>query len=123
LMASHSEEGDAKGLGWLDAVTVRLSHSDTGRYKVPHMGWNQVSAKKNSRIMTSVAQQSVFYFAHSYYLKLDDSSTDNLAMCGETEYETRFPSVIERENLIGVQFQPEKSHDAGRQVLANFVRM
>ena len=119
LMAAHSEEGDVRGLGWLDAVSVRFSHADNGRYKVPHMGWNQVLAKKNSRIMTGVDQQSEFYFAHSYYLKLGDDAP----LSGETEYKTRFPSVVERENIMGVQFHPEKSHDSGRRVLENFVRM
>lgn len=119
LMAGRGEEGDADGLGWIDAVSVRFSHRDTERYKVPHIGWNRVAVKKCSQLMQGVPDGSEFYFAHGYYLKLNDRS----CLLGETEYETTFASAIERENIFGVQFHPEKSHDAGRQVLANFIRM
>ena len=119
LMARHSEEGDVPGLGWLDAVSIRFRHSDTARYKVPHIGWNQVSVKKKSRLMNDVSALAEFYFLHSYYLKINDPS----CLLGETEYETIFPSAIETENVFGVQFHPEKSHDSGRRILENFIRL
>jgi len=119
LMARHGEEGDAAGFGWLDAVSVRFRHSDTDRYKVPHMGWNQISLKKDSRLTQGIPDLSEFYFAHSYYLKVADTTS----LLSETEYETIFPSAIERDNLFGVQFHPEKSHDAGRRILANFIEL
>jgi glutamine amidotransferase len=119
LMAGRSEEGDAQGLGWLDAVAVKFRHLDKGRYKVPHMGWNQISTKNDSWLMKGIPDLSEFYFAHSYYLKVADGSS----VVSETEYETVFPSAIERDNLFGVQFHPEKSHDVGRQILANFVQV
>jgi glutamine amidotransferase len=119
LMACHSEEGDARGLGWLDAVSVRFTHSDTDRYKVPHIGWNQISIKRDSRLMTGVPDLSEFYFAHSYYLKI----ADRAFLLSETVYEKTFPSAVERDNVFGVQFHPEKSYDVGRRILLNFVRM
>ena len=119
LMSRHSEEGDASGLGWFNGVSVKFDQPDCTRFKVPHMGWNQVRVHNGSRLMRDVAQQSEFYFAHSYYLRLDDQESP----AGETEYGTVFPSVIERENVFGVQFHPEKSHDAGSRVLENFIQL
>ena len=119
LMSRHSEEGDASGLGWFNGVSVKFDHPDRARFKVPHMGWNQVRVHNGSRLMRDVAQQAEFYFAHSYYLRLDDQDSS----VGETEYGTVFPSVIERENVFGVQFHPEKSHDAGSRVLENFIQL
>jgi glutamine amidotransferase len=119
LMAKSSEEGNANGLGWLDARAVRFDVADSDSYKIPHMGWNEISIKKSSRLMEGIDDTAEFYFAHSYHLMLDDP-TDLLA---ETEYGSRFPSAIERENIFGVQFHPEKSHDIGARLLKNFVEM
>jgi glutamine amidotransferase len=90
-----------------------------GDYKIPHMGWNEVSIKKSSRLMEGIDEGAEFYFAHSYHLTLAREE-DALAV---TEYGARFPSAIERENIFGVQFQPEKRHDAGARLLKNFVEM
>ena len=112
LMAKRSEEGNVPGLGWLDAEAVRFDIDE----KVPHMGWNQISGKKVSRLMDGIEEDSEFYFAHSYHLRLNDP-LDELT---ETHYGTAFPSAIESENIFGVQFHPEKSHDAGARLLKNF---
>lgn len=119
IMAKTSEEGNANGLGWLDARAVRFDIDDSDRYKIPHMGWNEISIRKSSRLMEGIDQGAEFYFAHSYHLTLEHAE-EALA---ETEYETRFPSAIERGNIFGVQFHPEKSHDAGARLLKNFVEM
>lgn len=119
LMAESSEEGGARGLGWLDGRAVRLDIPDDGRHKVPHMGWNRIEKKKSSRLLDGLEESAEFYFAHSYHLELDDPS-DLLA---ETQYGIDFPSVIGKENILGVQFHPEKSHDAGARMLINFVEM
>jgi len=119
LMACHSEEGDTRGLGWLDAVSVKIRHSNTERFKVPHMGWNQITVKKASRLMKDVSDDAEYYFAHSYYLKL----TDETCLLSETEYGDVFASAVEKDNVFGVQFHPEKSHDAGRLLLENFIKM
>jgi len=117
LMAKESEEAVGTGLGWLDAQTVRLDVPAGGRYKVPHMGWNQISIKKNSRLMSGLPEGAEFYFAHSYNVQLCDRSD----LLSETQYGTNFPSSVEKDNIFGVQFHPEKSHDAGAQLLKNFV--
>jgi glutamine amidotransferase len=112
LMATRGDEGNAAGLGWIDAEAVRFEIKE----KVPHMGWNLIAAKKESPLMNGVAPDSEFYFAHSYHLCLNDK-LDELT---ETQYGTSFPSAIQRDNIFGVQFHPEKSHDAGARLLKNF---
>lgn len=119
LMASMSQEGNTPGLHWLDAEAVRLNTSAAPRYKVPHMGWNRIQVKKASALMKGVENLSEFYFAHSYHLNLNDQSD----LLTETEYGIPFPSAVERNNIFGVQFHPEKSHRIGIQVLQNFIEM
>ncbi|MBC7899312.1 MAG: imidazole glycerol phosphate synthase subunit HisH [Saprospiraceae bacterium] len=119
LMAKKSDEGKAEGLGWIDAEIIRFDVSDKNHYKIPHMGWNQISIKKDSLLMNSVPESSEFYFAHSYHLKINDPAD----LLNETRYETTFPSAIEKGNIFGVQYHPEKSHDAGARLLKNFIEM
>jgi imidazole glycerol-phosphate synthase subunit HisH len=119
LMAKSSEEGNAIGLGWIDARAVKIKVPDDSRYKVPHMGWNQVLGKKASALTAGIDESSEFYFAHSYYLELNEASD----LLTETTYAGEFPSAIEKDNIFGVQFHPEKSHDAGARLLKNFVDM
>ena len=117
LMAESSEEGNAEGLGWLKARTIKFRIKDTARHKVPHMGWNGIDVRKPSELLRDVDVDAEFYFAHSYHLELEDEAD----LLTETEYERRFPSNIERENIFGVQYHPEKSHDTGARLLKNFV--
>ncbi len=119
LMARASEEGDASGLGWFDAEMVRFNMSDKQRYKIPHMGWNRIHIKKHSLLMQSIPELSEFYFVHSYYLRANNESD----ILNETNYEITYPSAIEKDNIFGVQYHPEKSHDAGAQLLKNFVEL
>lgn len=119
LMSRTSEEGDTPGLQWFDAETVQFRISGPARHKVPHMGWNRIGIKKVSPLMKGVEELSEFYFAHSYYLKLNDRSD----LLNETEYSISFPSAVERNNIFGVQYHPEKSHRVGVQVLKNFIEM
>ena len=119
LMATISQEGDTPGLQWIDAEAVRLKSSAAARHKVPHMGWNRIQIKKASALMKGVDDLSEFYFAHSYHLKVNDRSD----LLTETEYGISFPSAVERNNVFGVQFHPEKSHRVGVQVLKNFIEM
>lgn len=118
LMARASEEGDADGLNWVDGPVVRFRTSDTLRFKVPHVGWNQITATKKSRMMDSIPDSSEFYFVHSYYMR----PLDPRDVLNETDYESRFASAIERDNIIGVQYHPEKSHQIGETLLKNFLR-
>jgi imidazole glycerol-phosphate synthase subunit HisH len=119
IMAKTSEEGNLPGLGWFDAELIRFDITDHARFKVPHMGWNQIRVTKPSVLFAEVCEEAEFYFAHSYHLKLND----RLDLLNETDYGIRFPSAIERENIFGVQYHPEKSHDAGARLLKNFVEM
>lgn len=119
LMAKSSEEGNAKGLGWFDADIVRFKVNDSLRFKVPHTGWNQVQQKKKSALMDGISENVEFYFVHAYHIQLRD---DNDAL-HETVYETSFVSAIEKENIFGVQYHPEKSHDVGERLLKNFLNM
>ena len=119
LMAKRSEEASGDGLGWLEANAIRLAIPAGGRYKVPHMGWNRINIKKSSSLMSGVEEDSEFYFAHSYYVELLDPQD----LLGETRYGSTFPSAVEKGNIFGVQFHPEKSHDAGAHLLRNFVQL
>jgi glutamine amidotransferase len=114
LMTKKSEEGELQGLSWIDAETKRFV-SDT--YKIPHMGWNYVKIIKNSDLFSSEFSEWRFYFVHSYYVECynkDDILTT-------TFYIHDFVSSFQRENIIGVQFHPEKSHKFGMMLLKNFI--
>jgi len=119
LLAQRSEEGDSIGLGWLDADAVRFKMSDTLRFKVPQMGWNTVALGKESELTRGLPAEPEFYFAHAYHLVCRDPSD----VIGQTEYSYAFPSVVQRRNIFGVQFHPEKSHDVGEAMLRNFVTL
>ncbi len=116
LMAAHSEEGDCEGFGWFDATVVRFHVSDKLRYKIPHMGWNDVSLLYESPLFTNVDMSQGFYFVHSYHIKCNNKHE----ILGTTTFDYPFVSAIVRENIVGMQFHPEKSHDAGEMVLRNF---
>jgi glutamine amidotransferase len=117
LMAKYSEEGNSEGFGWFDAKVIRFKVSDTIRYKIPHMGWNTITPLKDSSLFEKIALDSEFYFVHSYHV-LCNSPEDVLA---ETTYDYNFTSAFQKANIFGVQFHPEKSHDAGEMLLRNFV--
>ena len=117
LFSNGSEEGELAGLGWIDALTVKFRFEDTLEYKSPHMGWNFLKQLKPSRLLENMICEPRFYFVHSYFLKTNDV-TDTLA---STTYEIEFTSVVEKENILGVQFHPEKSHKFGMRLLKNFV--
>ena len=119
LLARHSQEGDVEGLGWIDADVVRFAIDDTRRFKVPHMGWNGVRADRPSPLLTGVTEQTEFYFVHAYHMVCRDRDD----VLGDTDYGYRFASVVQRENVYGVQFHPEKSHDAGEALLGNFLNL
>jgi len=117
IMANFSEEGNAEGLAWFDADVVKFKVSDTLKYKVPHMGWNHVRWMKESPLSIEVPVYAEFYFVHSYHLLCHDK-TDVLNV---TDYEYPFVSAIQKDNIYGLQYHPEKSHDSGEQILKNFI--
>lgn len=119
LMAQAGEEGNAEGLGWLDAEIIRFNISDKIKYKVPHIGWNQIHIKKQSLLMNNIPDLSEFYFVHSYHLRINSQSD----ILNETKHDYFYPSAIEKGNIFGVQYHPEKSHEVGAQLLENFVHL
>lgn len=117
LMASRSEEGGVPGLGWVEGDVVRFRPADVLAFKVPHVGWNQISLAKESVLMKDIPEFSEFYFVHAYHLMPVDAAD----ILNETDYERRFVSAVEKKNVFGVQYHPEKSHDVGEKLLKNFV--
>lgn len=115
LLTKGSEEGNAEGLGLVDAVTKRFVPGPN--FRVPHMGWNYVKFKKKSLLTKDLPEKTRFYFVHSYYVECRDASD----VLMETEYAGEdFCSSFSRENITAVQFHPEKSHRFGQTVFRNF---
>jgi glutamine amidotransferase len=116
LFTKQSEEGEAQGLGWFDAETVKFKSNDN-KLKIPHMGWNTLKINQQNKLFKRLPENSRFYFVHSYHVKCSDDK-DVLAM---TSYGNDFAAVINKENIYGLQFHPEKSHKFGMQILKNFL--
>ncbi len=119
LMARRSEEGSVDGFGWFDAKVVRFKIKDQLKFKVPHMGWNNVTVKKSSHLFQGISDEMMFYFVHSYYIQCNNSE-DILSI---SEYENQFTSAIQKKNIFGTQFHPEKSHEWGEVIFKNFLRI
>lgn len=116
LFAKHSEEGDAQGLNWIDAETIKFNNN---KLKIPHMGWNSINIKKPDPLLLNMNSESQFYFVHSYHVVPKDKSI----ISSTSNYETEFVSSINKDNIFGVQFHPEKSHSSGLQILQNFINL
>jgi imidazole glycerol-phosphate synthase subunit HisH len=118
LLAEDSEEnGRHTGLGLIPGNVRQLPATDQG-LPLPHMGWNEVQPNENSLLFAGIPKGSDFYFVHSYYFQCADAE-----MIGATcSYGTEFCCAVQHENIMGVQFHPEKSQKFGRQVLESFVR-
>ena len=119
LMALNSEEGKSNGLGWFDATVKKFKIHDKLNFKVPQMGWNTISINKKSDLMTDVPNKSEFYFIHSFYMKCNIKED----ILNKTVYENEFVSAIQKNNIFGVQYHPEKSHDIGVRIFKNFINI
>ena len=119
LMCQRSEEGETPGLGWFDASITKIQVENKLKYKIPHIGWNSAVNSKKAKLFNGIEQDAEFYFVHSYYV--EKAKKDEI-LC-ETNYEREFVSALNKENIYGVQFHPEKSHEAGFQLLKNFAEL
>lgn len=117
ILSQSSEEGGLPGLGWIKGVVRKIKVDDPSRnIRLPHMGWNSISPKRENKILKDLSPESRFYFLHSYYFACF-SKEDVVA---ETGYGELFACAVNFENIYGVQFHPEKSHQNGIQLLKNF---
>ena len=117
MLAEDSDEGELPGLGWISGSVKRFSLSADGRaIRAPHMGWNDLSISRNTSLLRDLDNDAWFYYLHSYYFECADPSHE-LACC---DYGMRFSCAVNRDNIFGVQFHPEKSHDYGAKLLRNF---
>jgi len=114
LMAESSEEGNAKGLGWIKTKIVKFKVENPMNFKVPHVGWNTVKAE-NSKLLDN--QEDEFYFVHSYHAL---EPVEDIVL-HRTTYEKQFISGFEKDTIFGVQYHPEKSHDQGIKLLKRFL--
>ncbi|CAM3475574.1 imidazole glycerol phosphate synthase subunit HisH [Aequorivita lipolytica] len=119
LLTRGSEEGSQKGLGWIAADTVKFDASKFDQnLKVPHMGWSEVSFKKHAPLFSDMPEESRFYFVHTYHIDCDNP--EDIAVTAKYGY--GFTAGFIKENIIGMQFHPEKSHKYGMQLLSNFIK-
>lgn len=114
LLTKSSEEGNLKGLGFINAKTIKFKFNNN--LKIPNMGWNFIKQEKKSKLFLGLDRNSRFYFVHSYYVVCENKED----IIATTDYGLIFVSAFERKNIFGVQFHPEKSHKFGMQLLKNF---
>ena len=108
------EFGSHEGLGWIEGTVEKINAK-----VLPHVGWNNIEMKKNSPIFSNIKNASDFYFVNSYAFKVKD----NNFIIAETTYENTFCSAVQKENIFGVQFHPEKSQKVGQDIIENFLKV
>ncbi|GEM55130.1 imidazole glycerol phosphate synthase subunit HisH [Flavobacterium branchiophilum NBRC 15030 = ATCC 35035] len=118
IMAKTSEEGNEEGFGWFDANVIKFKVSDTFQFKIPHIGWNETFIQKKSKLFDNISNND-FYFVHSYHIECNDKQD----ILTTTNYDYEFVSAIEKDNIFGCQFHPEKSHSQGDQLFKNFIQL
>lgn len=120
MMAAHSAEGVLPGLNWIDGEVRRFDESSfTATTHLPHMGWNEVSPRRRNDLFEGIESGSRFYFLHSYYF-VPRNDEDILST---TDYNGSYASTVNRLQIFGAQFHPEKSHQSGVRLLRNFAEL
>ncbi len=112
------EETETKGLGWISGKVSRINNQN-GKYKLPHIGWNQISIVKESKIFKNIKNNSHMYFVHSYEFIPEDKNV----ISATTDYSSNIVCSVEKENIFGTQFHPEKSDKMGLQIINNFINL
>lgn len=120
MLAHSSDEGKLPGLGWIDASVKKFDVSKINcSTHLPHMGWNDINPVKENGILKGLEKDAKFYFLHSYYFHCNDP----LNTIATTDYGIEFSCAVNKNNIYGVQFHPEKSHEYGIQLLKNFAKL
>ena len=112
------EETETKGLGWISGKVSKIDNKD-GVFKLPHIGWNEINIVKNSKIFKNLDKNSHMYFVHSYEFIPDDKKV----ISATTDYSTNIVCAVEKENIFGTQFHPEKSDLVGLKLIQNFINL
>ena len=112
------EETETKGLGWISGKVSKINNQD-GKYKLPHIGWNEINVVKKSKIFKGIKDKSHMYFVHSYELIPEDKNV----ITATTDYSSNIVCSVEKENIFGTQFHPEKSDKTGLQIIQNFINL
>ncbi len=112
------EEIETKGLGWIPGKVSKIDNQN-GKYKLPHIGWNQINIVKESKIFENIENNSHMYFVHSYEFIPEDKNV----ISATTDYSSNIVCSVEKENIFGTQFHPEKSDKMGLKVIENFINI
>jgi glutamine amidotransferase len=119
MFADIGYEGtETKGLGWISGKVSKIDNKN-GEYKLPHIGWNQINIVKDSKIFKNIENNSHMYFVHSYEFIPEDKSV----ISATTDYSSNIVCSVEKENIFGTQFHPEKSDKIGLQIINNFINL
>ena len=112
------EETETKGLGWISGKVSKIDNQN-GKYKLPHIGWNQINIVKQSKIFENIENNSHMYFVHSYEFLPNDKNV----ISATTDYSSNIVCSVEKENIFGTQFHPEKSDKIGLKIINNFINL
>ena len=112
------EETETKGLGWISGKVSKIDNQN-GKYKLPHIGWNQIDIVKDSKIFKDIKNNSHMYFVHSY----ESIPEDKNVISSTTDYSSNIVCSVEKENIFGTQFHPEKSDKMGLKIIDNFISL
>jgi len=112
------EESETKGFGWIPEKKKKINNQN-GKYKLPHIGWNQINLVKESKIFKDIKDKSHMYFVHSY----EFIPTDKNYISATTDYSSKIVCAVEKENILGTQFHPEKSDRIGLKTIENFINL